>query len=144
MVTVFFAACLIYAFILFFKQKTAYDMRISDWSSDVCSSDLIGGCSVSTRGAWPSSRAEAGPGSSSDRATARPGAISDVRDISSSSLCSRILSRGRRQWQVAARCSHTTGSQYSLSRIRSEEHTSELTSLMRISYAVLRLKNKKT
>src|SRR3546814_2312307 len=24
----------------FFKQKTAYDMRISDWSSDVCSSDL--------------------------------------------------------------------------------------------------------
>src|SRR3546814_16798253 len=26
--------------ILFFKQKTAYEMRISDWSSDVCSSDL--------------------------------------------------------------------------------------------------------
>src|SRR3546814_8991645 len=25
----------------FFKQKTAYDMRISDWSSDVCSSDLV-------------------------------------------------------------------------------------------------------
>src|SRR3546814_1769356 len=25
----------------FFKQKTAYEMRISDWSSDVCSSDLI-------------------------------------------------------------------------------------------------------
>src|SRR3546814_9514939 len=33
------AACLcIYVF--FFKQKTAYEMRISDWSSDVCSSDL--------------------------------------------------------------------------------------------------------
>src|SRR3546814_1106048 len=29
--------------IFFFKQKTAYEMRISDWSSDVCSSDLIGG-----------------------------------------------------------------------------------------------------
>src|SRR3546814_9307912 len=33
----------------FFKQKTAYEMRISDWSSDVCSSDLgidvrLGGC----------------------------------------------------------------------------------------------------
>src|SRR3546814_7770668 len=28
--------------IFFFKQKTAYDMRISDWSSDVCSSDLRG------------------------------------------------------------------------------------------------------
>src|SRR3546814_6885504 len=27
-------------FFFFFKQKTAYDMRISDWSSDVCSSDL--------------------------------------------------------------------------------------------------------
>src|SRR3546814_13689620 len=28
--------------IFFFKQKTAYEMRISDWSSDVCSSDLSG------------------------------------------------------------------------------------------------------
>src|SRR3546814_20339379 len=28
----------------FFKQKTAYDMRISDWSSDVCSSDLAATC----------------------------------------------------------------------------------------------------
>src|SRR3546814_1820181 len=30
-----------YAAIFFFKQKTAYEMRISDWSSDVCSSDLL-------------------------------------------------------------------------------------------------------
>src|SRR3546814_20856055 len=30
----------------FFKQKTAYELRISDWSSDVCSSDLLGGCIV--------------------------------------------------------------------------------------------------
>src|SRR3546814_2808605 len=30
-----------FLFIFFFKQKTAYEMRISDWSSDVCSSDLI-------------------------------------------------------------------------------------------------------
>src|SRR3546814_8588555 len=29
-------------FFFFFKQKTAYEMRISDWSSDVCSSDLSG------------------------------------------------------------------------------------------------------
>src|SRR3546814_3933575 len=28
--------------VFFFKQKTAYEMRISDWSSDVCSSDLFG------------------------------------------------------------------------------------------------------
>src|SRR3546814_4634598 len=33
----------------FFKQKTAYEMRISDWSSDVCSSDLRLGC----RHVWP-------------------------------------------------------------------------------------------
>src|SRR3546814_14488415 len=30
-------------YVFFFKQKTAYEMRISDWSSDVCSSDLGGG-----------------------------------------------------------------------------------------------------
>src|SRR3546814_15104569 len=30
-----------YLCVFFFKQKTAYEMRISDWSSDVCSSDLI-------------------------------------------------------------------------------------------------------
>src|SRR3546814_16434633 len=38
--------CLAWIFIIgfcffFFKQKTAYEMRISDWSSDVCSSDLL-------------------------------------------------------------------------------------------------------
>src|SRR3546814_5097746 len=33
--------------IFFFKQKTAYEMRISDWSSDVCSSDLTMGISTS-------------------------------------------------------------------------------------------------
>src|SRR3546814_4199756 len=33
--------CVLYScFFFFFKQKTAYEMRISDWSSDVCSSDL--------------------------------------------------------------------------------------------------------
>src|SRR3546814_3697971 len=30
-----------FVFFFFFKQKTAYEMRISDWSSDVCSSDLV-------------------------------------------------------------------------------------------------------
>src|SRR3546814_828799 len=38
-VTVVFLVCCILCF-FFFKQKTAYEMRISDWSSDVCSSDL--------------------------------------------------------------------------------------------------------
>src|SRR3546814_3431733 len=32
--------CVYVFFVFFFKQKTAYEMRISDWSSDVCSSDL--------------------------------------------------------------------------------------------------------
>src|SRR3546814_8519863 len=32
--------CYVLCDFFFFKQKTAYDMRISDWSSDVCSSDL--------------------------------------------------------------------------------------------------------
>src|SRR3546814_7678638 len=31
----------LFCFCFFFKQKTAYEMRISDWSSDVCSSDLL-------------------------------------------------------------------------------------------------------
>src|SRR3546814_8187041 len=32
---------MLFCFFFFFKQKTAYEMRISDWSSDVCSSDLL-------------------------------------------------------------------------------------------------------
>src|SRR3546814_15648186 len=35
---IFFVLCFSF---FFFKQKTAYEMRISDWSSDVCSSDLL-------------------------------------------------------------------------------------------------------
>src|SRR3546814_8665794 len=34
-------SCVCLMCFFFFKQKTAYEMRISDWSSDVCSSDLI-------------------------------------------------------------------------------------------------------
>src|SRR3546814_12915883 len=45
-------------FFFFFKQKTAYEMRISDWSSDVCSSDLYtGGMSD----LFAASRPEPGP-----------------------------------------------------------------------------------
>src|SRR3546814_13920608 len=33
--------------VFFFKQKTAYEMRISDWSSDVCSSDLVAAAAAS-------------------------------------------------------------------------------------------------
>src|SRR3546814_2072919 len=43
-----FFSILFYFF--FFKQKTAYEMRISDWSSDVCSSDLLLYVVISTQG----------------------------------------------------------------------------------------------
>src|SRR3546814_6821032 len=45
MLTTLYMSCgffLYYFVFFFFKQKTAYEMRISDWSSDVCSSDLGG------------------------------------------------------------------------------------------------------
>src|SRR3546814_9158755 len=38
--------------VFFFKQKTAYEMRISDWSSDVCSSDLVGTQRTGGESAW--------------------------------------------------------------------------------------------
>src|SRR3546814_3013800 len=40
----------------FFKQKTAYEMRISDWSSDVCSSDLTSGSTGRPKGVMHSHR----------------------------------------------------------------------------------------
>src|SRR3546814_9899822 len=47
-------------FFFFFKQKTAYEMRISDWSSDVCSSDLSAHPPMhrqdSTRSSWQQAR----------------------------------------------------------------------------------------
>src|SRR3546814_8516597 len=39
-------------FFFFFKQKTAYEMRISDWSSDVCSSDLATAPTVLRQEGW--------------------------------------------------------------------------------------------
>src|SRR3546814_3286079 len=42
---------LVLCYFLFFKQKTAYEMRISDWSSDVCSSDLGAGVEAGGRAA---------------------------------------------------------------------------------------------
>src|SRR3546814_4113823 len=44
-----FGCCMSLFIFFFFKQKTAYEMRISDWSSDVCSSDLAGGFSQRIR-----------------------------------------------------------------------------------------------
>src|SRR3546814_5971121 len=88
-----------FADIFFFKQKTAYEMRISDWSADVCSSDLGSSEMMSSIAhAWMS----VSGGVSANVGVASPAP--------------------------------------SPSAMRSEEHTSELQSLMRISYAVFCLK----
>src|SRR3546814_17386605 len=47
--------------VLFFKQKTAYEMRISDWSSDVCSSDLRQGDRADAPAAVPRHQPPGGP-----------------------------------------------------------------------------------
>src|SRR3546814_15526601 len=52
--------------VLFVKQKTAYEMRISDWSSDVCSSDLrdetiVGGTAVAVQARVKDENGVAGP-----------------------------------------------------------------------------------
>src|SRR3546814_3080693 len=44
--------CSLLFYVFFFKQKTAYEMRISDWSSDVCSSDLLDGVALVRRQAF--------------------------------------------------------------------------------------------
>src|SRR3546814_2665876 len=105
--------------VFFFKQKTAYEMRISDWSSDVCSSDLSG---VGARGASGRLKGRSGM-CVSGRCT--PTAAGGIDPAIAVSAASKRMDGGCRM----------TG--------RSEEHTSELQSLMRISYAVFCLKKKK-
>src|SRR3546814_7705615 len=99
--------------IFFFNQKTAYEMRISDWSSDVCSSDLL---AWRTRHGW------------SPRSNAR--LLSALR-----AFFGHRVRQGQRKDDPTALLEPP--------KLRSEEHTSELQSLMRISYAVFCLKKKK-
>src|SRR3546814_10859796 len=109
----------------FFKQKTAYELRISDWSSDVCSSDLgrLGaglGCPAEARhvGMRRALRRQQG-----DRLTFRVDGFLVLHEDEVIEACSAQGDGARDR--------------------RSEEHTSELQSLMRISYAVFCLKKKK-
>src|SRR3546814_9410221 len=110
-------------------------MRISDWSSDVCSSDLLLHPARAT-----------GPGClcGTERAGS-PGPLRESKDEclhdgSPRKDCRSACDRARqhRPTQPHARPVHPSVA------IRSEEHTSELQSLMRISYAVFCLKKKKT
>src|SRR3546814_3836910 len=59
----FFSLSLVF---FFFKQKTAYEMRISDWSSDVCSSDL-------SKKPWPRPTPKALPSARRSMPLATPG-----------------------------------------------------------------------
>src|SRR3546814_2132441 len=113
---------------LFFKQKTAYDMRISDWSSDVCSSDLI-----TSPWKWRHLKSVIVPSVQS------PPSMLKLHDFCNRAFVPMAFFPG------------STGGiyrQFSVTLIvsigRSEEHTSELQPLMRSSYAVLCLKKTNT
>src|SRR3546814_9817962 len=123
-------------YFFFFKQKTAYEMRISDWSSDVCSSDLL-------RSVPHESKRESGV-SISSLVPMQP-----VRSMPASvefyeKLGFEIEVR-RDDWGWARlRCGDCRVMLDQSLNLRSEEHTSELQSLMRISYAVFCLKKNTT
>src|SRR3546814_9546965 len=124
-------------------------MRISDWSSDVCSSDLIAknfpGI-IYQRVLHPDGRVSFPY--LSDRAMQLIGLDPDsVKDpMPLGTFSSRLVPEDRKQWEEAVVESARTLSLFGLEMRaldpRSEEHTSELQSLMRISYAVLCLKKK--
>src|SRR3546814_3990222 len=121
----------------FFKQKTAYELRISDWSSDVCSSDLSGRPRASPQGAVAASGnhgASGGCGGRLDRRFPHRRRSNRTRAIGSRHF-------GAPQADARAFPGISIG-KYDAGP-RSEEHTSELQSLMRISYAVFCLKKKK-
>src|SRR3546814_5556617 len=119
-------------FVVFFKQKTAYELRISDWSSDVCSSDL-------PKGRTNSTRAEILPSA----VRASTWRLIRVRARMVSPTCSMISDRLPPTLAWILMASTTQSKSLAPIRYRSEEHTSELQSLMRISYAVFCLKKKK-
>src|SRR3546814_7936022 len=119
--------------VFFFKQKTAYEMRISDWSSDVCSSDLAIAPLLPElrrpRPAWVRARpaGKAVPSASGHAVQALPSPAAPPPG----GFATGAGSGRRAQIDRSPR-----------SYCRSEEHTSELQSLMRISYAVFCLKKK--
>src|SRR3546814_1042424 len=109
-------------------------MRISDWSSDVCSSDLDhrrNGCPGSAR------KSSGGLGRYSVHSSHRPfSLVKKPAELGHSSpVSSERNSSSSSFWRGLSLVGIST---------RSEEHTSELQSLMRISYAVFCLKKKNT
>src|SRR3546814_8211597 len=122
----------------FFKQKTAYEMRISDWSSDVCSSDLLKAAlgqpfeNVRRRNARIEPR--------------RPLVARQWNDLTMMirrDVGPAIHREQRERLAVLIFAPDACHAEPAIA-LRSEEHTSELQSLMRISYAAFCLKKKTT
>src|SRR3546814_3676677 len=105
-------------------------MRISDWSSDVCSSDLITVRDAVEIGRTPWLSALQPFSTEDETVVSRALAAVEMQGFAGRHW--HTLSGGERQRVHIARA------------LRSEEHTSELQSLMRISYAVFCLKKKNT
>src|SRR3546814_2013349 len=137
-------------FFFFFKQKTAYELRISDWSSDVCSSDLNINLSAGRLNNPNNYHYYAVTDHTEDSDGKEVAFRADVEyDVDSGWLDAikvgarysdrdQTVRWGAYNW---ANISNTwTFTQAPYFNIRSEEHTSELQSLMRISYAVFCLK----
>src|SRR3546814_5023879 len=110
-------------------------MRISDWSSDVCSSDLVPwpGDLVCAEGRYLEGDAETGI---EKRAAIFIGP--EFGTVSRPDLVQAAREAGDADFDVLVTCAFNYDA-----RSRSEEHTSELQSLMRISYADFCLKKKK-
>src|SRR3546814_7076759 len=120
-----------------FKQKTAYEVRISDWSSDVCSSDLV----------VAHTRAGKQVLNLSANAEARVCVPAEGDSVAAVGENRKLLIFKRSDLPEMSRGRGVTLQRYSTgalsdAKVRSEEHTSELQSLMRISYAVFCLKKK--
>src|SRR3546814_3070208 len=130
---------------LFFKQKTAYEMRISDWSSDVCSSDLRAAATAALKRGL----ASFGRGNVSGAlAAAQEATIADESWGLAHAFAARLhLAQGdgdaaEAEIARALRTGFAARRTHHLLAERSEEYTSELQSLMRTSYAVFCLKKK--
>src|SRR3546814_7740635 len=117
--------------IVVFKQKTAYERRISDWSSDVCSSDLT----TVARGLFIDNIDNTIVARSYEKFFNHGEKTETSDDALQSSLAFPVEGFDKANGFLCI-----TG--YSERTGRSEEHTSELQSLMRISYAVFCLKKK--
>src|SRR3546814_5186912 len=123
-------------FFFFFKQKTAYEMRISDWSSDVCSSDL---------GALHLRAQVTRGGQAEDYLVWRfsaPEQLDLLSEIARHLDGPAGLTLGQAGVMGALVSAEGRLRAANPAFLRSEEHTSELQSLMRISYAVFCLKKK--